>query len=239
MSDPTRFDPEATLPKVVVCCKRSPGTSLEEFREVHRSTVASGASQLPALVRLVESTTLASGYRGGEPLYDCIDELWFEDEGAASAARRSPELAAMTSHPGVDAGSVATITTHDRVAKDGAVPGGGVKSFEFVLHRSDLPIEAFQEYWAGVHGPLAAKIPMIRRYVQSHCLLSEYADGVQPPWDGAAITWFEDTDQMRLSARTEQLAVTRADEPNFLAPGHLPFVITTEEVLVGADSSTT
>ena len=80
---------------------------------------------------------------------------------------------------------------------------------------------------------------MIRRYVQSHCLLSEYRGGAQPAWDGVAITWFDGTDEMRRSAETPELAATRADEPNFLAPGHLPFIITTEHVVPVDDHSGT
>ena len=51
-------------------------------------------------------------------------------------------------------------------------------------------------------------------------------------WDGVASTWFDDVDDMRLSAKTEQYAGTRADEPNFVAPGVLPFIIATEVISV-------
>jgi hypothetical protein len=47
------------------------------------------------------------------------------------------------------------------------------------------------------------------------------------PYDGLAITWFDDVAAMRAAAATEAYARTRADERNFLA-GELPFVITTE-----------
>jgi hypothetical protein len=47
------------------------------------------------------------------------------------------------------------------------------------------------------------------------------------PYDGLAITWFDNVAAMRAGAATEAYARTRADEANFLA-GELPFVITTE-----------
>jgi hypothetical protein len=47
------------------------------------------------------------------------------------------------------------------------------------------------------------------------------------PFDGLAITWFDDVAAMRAGAATEAYARTRDDERNFLA-GELPFVITTE-----------
>jgi EthD domain len=49
------------------------------------------------------------------------------------------------------------------------------------------------------------------------------------PYDGLAITWFDDVAAMRAGAATEAYAKTRADEANFLA-GELPFVITTERI---------
>lgn len=61
MSHPTRPNRAVGVPKVIVCCKRAADRSVEDFRDWHRSTVASAASQLPGLIRLVESTTLARG----------------------------------------------------------------------------------------------------------------------------------------------------------------------------------
>ena len=86
----------------------------------------------------------------------------------------------------------------------------------------------FDRYWAQVHGPLAATIPTIRRYVQAHLSPGTREAGAAP-YDGLAITWFDDVAAMRAGAATEAYAQTRADEANFLA-GELPFVITTERV---------
>ena len=79
-----------------------------------------------------------------------------------------------------------------------------------------------------MHGPLAATIPTIRRYVQAHLSPAAKKSG-QAPYDGLAITWFDDVAAMRAGAATEAYAATRADEANFLT-GELPFVITSERV---------
>ena len=107
-----------------------------------------------------------------------------------------------------------------------------MKNIEFVHRRPDLGVEEFQRYWREVHGPLASEIPVILRYVQSHCRRGGYAKGRQPPCDGVAITWFESTAAMRESARTDAYARTRADEANFISPGELPFIITREHVVI-------
>ena len=94
-------------------------------------------------------------------------------------------------------------------------------------------MDDFQRYWKDVHGPLAATIPVIRRYVQSHARASAYERGRTPPYDGLAITWFDDTAAMRASAATPEYARTRADEPNFIAPGDVAVILTTEHVILG------
>src|SRR3972149_4829795 len=70
--------------------------------------------------------------------------------------------------------------------------------------------EAFQKYWRDVHGPLAALIPVVRRYVQSHTRRAIYESGRTPPYDGVALTWFDDTQAMRLSAAPPGYAPVRA-----------------------------
>jgi uncharacterized protein (TIGR02118 family) len=112
------------------------------------------------------------------------------------------------------------------VAKPGPVQAPFVKNYELVTKRPDMDRAEFDRYWAQVHGPLAATIPTIRRYVQAH-LSSGTRDSGTAPYDGLAITWFDDVAAMRAGAATEAYAQTRADEANFLA-GELPFVITTE-----------
>jgi uncharacterized protein (TIGR02118 family) len=112
----------------------------------------------------------------------------------------------------------AVLLTQDHLIKDEPVSLGGLKSFEFVTRLRNLSLSEFRRYWE-VHGPLAARIEVMRRYVQSHCLLPCYELGQQPAWDGLAITWFDDIAAMRVSAATSEYELTRADEPKFLAPG--------------------
>ena len=109
---------------------------------------------------------------------------------------------------------------------------GAAKWVEFLTRRPDLTVEAFQRHWREVHGPIAARIPQIRRYVQSHVRPGAYASGRTPRYDGVAITWFDDTQAMRASAATAEYATTRADEANFLASGDAPVIITREHVIV-------
>jgi uncharacterized protein (TIGR02118 family) len=219
--------------KLVVVVKRKPGMPVEAFQEYWRVRHPAVVTKLAGLRRYVQSHTLLSGYRKGEPACDGIAELWFESADALRALRGTPEQLAVDADEEhfLDRAATTVLVVEDHVVKDGPAPANGVKNVELIRHRPDLSIEDFQRYWRQTHGPIAARIPQIRRYVQSHVAPSAYAKGRTPAWDGFAMTWFDDTSAMRAAATTEAYRATRADEPNFLA-GELPFVITREIPIV-------
>lgn len=217
--------------KAVSFFKRKPGMPVEEFQAYWRQRHPAAVVRLPGVRRYVQSHTRLAGYGKGEPVYDGIAELWFEDTKAMAALRATKEIEAVEADEAVfiDRSTMRLILTDEHVIKDG--PGGGAKNVEFVTRKPGMAVDEFQRYWRDVHGPLAASIPMIRRYVQSHTRPSAYERGRTPAYDGVAITWFEDTQAMRAAAATAQYARVRADEPNFIA-GDLPIIITTEHVIV-------
>jgi uncharacterized protein (TIGR02118 family) len=220
--------------KVVTCIKRKPGMAVEEFQAYWRERHPEVVVRLPGVRRYVQSHTRLAGYRKGEPAFDGIAEVWFEDGQAIHALRGTAEMAAVQADEVrfIDRASVRVIATDEHVIKDGPVPAGAAKNVELVTRKPGLAVPDFQRYWREIHGPLAAKIPMIRRYVQSHTRASAYEGGRAPAYDGVAITWFDDTQAMRASAGTGQYALVRADEPSFIASGALPVLITTEHVIV-------
>jgi len=220
--------------KAVSFFKRKPGMPVEEFQAYWRGSHPAVVVRLPGLRRYVQSHTRLSGYRKGEPICDGIAELWFEDSKAMHALRGTKEIEAVEADEAVfiDRSTMRMILTEEHVIKDGPAPAGGVKNIEFVTRKPGLELEKFQRYWREIHGPIAAQIPMIRRYVQSHTRPSAYERGRTPAYDGVAITWFDDSQAMRASATTAEYARTRADEPNFITAGDPPFIITTEHVIV-------
>lgn len=220
--------------KVITLFKRRVGMSLAEFEAYWIERHAPIVCRLPQVRRYVQSQTIAGGYRKGEPAIDGMAELWFDDTAALKALAGSAELAAVMADECnlMDLTSRCEIVTEDVVIKDGAIPPQGVKNVELVVRRPDLAPAEFHRYWIEVHGPLGGSIPQVHRYVQSHTRLAAYRDGRQPPLDGLALTWFDDTAAMRASAHTPEYARTRADEHNFLTEP-LAFVITRERVMVG------
>ena len=220
--------------KLVVYFKRRAGMEVEPFQEYWRTRHAEVVRGLPGIRRYAQSHTLLAGYRRGEPAFDGIAEVWFDDVDAIRALDGTDALRAVQEDEArfIDRSTMRTLVTDEHLIKDGDPPDGGVKNVEFVRRRPDLGVEEFQRYWRETHGPLASEIPVIVRYVQSHCRRGGYASGRQPPCDGVALTWFASTDAMRESARTDAYARTRADEANFIAPGELPFIITREHVVI-------
>lgn len=220
--------------KVISFFKRRPAMPVETFQVYWRTCHPAAVLKMPGIRRYVQSHTILPGYRKGEPIYDGIAELWFDDTGALHALRDTPEYRAVAADEAafIDRSTMRLIITEEHVIKDGVAPPDGVKNVEFVTRKPGMAVEAFQRYWREVHGPLAAAIPVVRRYVQSHTRRAIYERGGVPAYDGVAITWFDDTQAMRLSAATPEYARVRADEADFLAPGSPPFIITKEHVIV-------
>ncbi len=213
--------------------KRKAGMSVEAFQTYWLGTHPDVVVKMPGIRRYVQSHTLPSGYRKAQPIYDGIAEIWFDDTLAMRALAGTAAYAAVQADEAnfIERSSMGLIITEEHVIKDGPAPTNGVKNVEFVTRRPGMPVEEFQRYWREVHGPLAALIPPVRRYVQSHTRRSAYERGRTPAYDGVAVTWFDDTRAMRASAATAEYARVRADEPNFILPAS-PFIITREHVIV-------
>lgn len=219
--------------KSVVFFKRRPGMPVDEFQAYWRTRHAEVVSGLPGVRRYVQSHTLPSIYGRREPVYDGIAELWTDDQEAVRALVRHPHYQVVKADEArfIDGATMGGLIAREHVILDGPAPAGGVKSVEFVTRRPDLSVEAFQRHWRDVHGPIAAAIPVLRRYVQSHVPAESYARR-PPAYDGIAITWFDSTAAMRVSATTLEYARTRADEPNFIVAGDAPVILTTEHVII-------
>jgi uncharacterized protein (TIGR02118 family) len=213
--------------------KRKPGMSVQAFQEHWLNLHGPLVAKLPGLKRCVQSHALVQGYGKGDLLFDGIDERWFESPQVMQAVRKSPEAEAVVRDEAsfLDCSRTVLMRVDVFVIKDAPIPGNAVKNIEFVNRRPGMAVPAFQRYWREIHGPLASRIPVIRRYEQNHLTSTAYAEDSTRLYDGLAITWFDSTAEMRRGAATPEYAATRADEANFLSPGHLPIIITREHLL--------
>lgn len=111
-----------------------------------------------------------------------------------------------------------------------------IKLWFCVTKKPDMSDERFHAYWKDVHGPIAAKIPGIRRYVQHHTAYPTPPIGV-PSYDGVAEYWFDDYPSVEKALSSPEVATTLADQPNFMADNSaLAFFITEEHVVIDGGS---
>lgn len=218
--------------KAIHFIKRKPGMELEAFRAYWLGRHAELVSKVPGVRSYVQSHTLLSGYTKGDPIWDGIAELVYDDIDAMRRVADSAESRAANGDTGnfADLTRGGTLLTEEVVQKDGPTNSSMVKMAGFAIRKTGMTPEAFQEYWRETHGPLASKIPQVRRYVQCHVRLSAYRDGGHPIYDGVAVTWFDSTDAMR--EKSPELRAIRRDEPNLIERHPENMIITREHVII-------
>ena len=220
--------------KVITFLKRKAGMPVEEFQRYWRERHPEIVTRLPGIRRYVQSHTLPAAYKDGEPIYDGIAEVWADDTDALRAMTRSPDHAALQADEArfIDRSTMGVVITDDHLVKDGPVPSGAVKSVAFLNRKPGLSVEEFQHHWREVHGPIAALLPGLRRYVQSQTRRSAYEGGRIPAYDGVVLTWFDSTAAILKTAATDEYARVLADGAVFLSPGAVSTILTREHVIV-------
>jgi uncharacterized protein (TIGR02118 family) len=108
-----------------------------------------------------------------------------------------------------------------------------VKLVYVFKRKPGLSVEEFQRYWRETHGPIAAKIPGVRRYVQCHTLPALYENHGQPAYDGAAELWFDDLASFQRAAGSPEVAAAIEDERAFIDHSTAKLFFTEERVIVG------
>ena len=98
--------------------------------------------------------------------------------------------------------------------------------------KEGLSVEEFQRYWRETHGPIAARIPGVRRYVQNHTLPELYDTEHPPAYDGAAELWFDDLDSLRAGIGSPENQAAREGEKNFIDHSRIFLIIAEEKTVV-------
>jgi uncharacterized protein (TIGR02118 family) len=65
-----------------------------------------------------------------------------------------------------------------------------IKLVYCITKKADLSDQEFFRYWKNIHGPIGARIPRLRKLVQSH-RINIPADKNPPAYDGMAELWFD------------------------------------------------
>jgi uncharacterized protein (TIGR02118 family) len=85
----------------------------------------------------------------------------------------------------------------------------------------------FFQYWEHVHGPIGARIPGLRRLVQSH-RIPVPGDAKTADFDGMAELWFDDMAALLTARRSPEWQVSTEDEKNFIDHSRVAYFVTEE-----------
>jgi uncharacterized protein (TIGR02118 family) len=99
--------------------------------------------------------------------------------------------------------------------------------------RSGMSPAAFRNHWREIHGPIAARLPGLRRYHQNH-IVDTAQRGIDYPRgpltiDGISELGFDDQQAMERAIKSDAMEALAADEANLIDDIH---VITAEQHLV-------
>ena len=110
-----------------------------------------------------------------------------------------------------------------------------IKRISLLQRRPELSHEEFVKHWLEVHGPLARKVPGVRRYVQNHIRdTSSRADvpDLDIEIDGIAELWWDDAAAMKASTATPEAQALFDD--GALIIGRIKTYVIEEETIIGS-----
>lgn len=81
----------SNLVKIIILFKRQPGMPLKDFRQYWLETHSSLVLSLPGLRRYVQCHVRDTSYIIGEPNFDGVEQLWFDDIKAVKSIMHSTE----------------------------------------------------------------------------------------------------------------------------------------------------
>jgi uncharacterized protein (TIGR02118 family) len=131
-------------------------------------------------------------------------------------------------------GKEAVVEGASRVRRAPAPPprrGTVIELIYCFRRRPDLSAEELDAHWSRVHGAIGARIPGLRRLVQSRAV--PVPGDVRPPdFDGVAELWFDDVDAFLRARASEAWREATLDEANFLDPRTTAYLVTEERTIL-------
>jgi uncharacterized protein (TIGR02118 family) len=97
--------------------------------------------------------------------------------------------------------------------------------------KAGLSDEEFFRYWREVHGPIGARIPGVRRLVQSHRIRVP-GDARAADFDGMAELWFDDAESLLAARQSPEWRASGEDEANFIDHWRVAYFVAEEQVIV-------
>jgi uncharacterized protein (TIGR02118 family) len=102
-----------------------------------------------------------------------------------------------------------------------------IKLVYCITKKPGLTDEEFFHYWKNVHGPIGARIPGLRRLVQSHRLQIS-GDVRLADFDGVAELWFDDIAALLKAQQSLEWKISSEDEQNFIDLSKIAYFVSEE-----------
>jgi uncharacterized protein (TIGR02118 family) len=106
-----------------------------------------------------------------------------------------------------------------------------IKVVYCITKKSHLTDEEFFRYWKEVHGPLGARIPGLRKLVQSQ-RLNIPGDKHRPDYDGMAELWFDNEEALLKARQSAEWKASSEDEVHFIDHKRVSYFVSEEHVIV-------
>ncbi len=106
-----------------------------------------------------------------------------------------------------------------------------VKLVYCITKRAGLTDEEFFRYWKNIHGPIGARIPRLRKLVQSH-VLTVPGDKRRPDYEGMAELWFDDLEALLATRQSPEWKASTEDERNFIDHNKVAYFVSEEHIIL-------
>src|SRR5215471_16829458 len=111
-----------------------------------------------------------------------------------------------------------------------------IKLVYCITKKPGLTDEAFFSYWKDVHGAIGARIPGLRRLVQSR-RVNAPGDKYRPDFDGMAELWFDDIESLLRARQSAEWRASHEDEANFIDHSRTAYFVSEEHVILDPKKS--
>jgi uncharacterized protein (TIGR02118 family) len=102
-----------------------------------------------------------------------------------------------------------------------------IKLVYCITKKPGMTDEDFFHYWKNFHGPLGARIPGLRRFVQSH-RVNVPGDARSADFDGMVELWFDDMPSLLNARQSAEWRASSDDERNFIEERRVAYFISEE-----------
>jgi uncharacterized protein (TIGR02118 family) len=211
---------------------RKPALSEEEFHRYWRETHGPIVKRIPQLKGYLQTHRIP--FASNNSSYDGEAEVWLEDLEALTSLRKAPEFidgAARDEPKFIDHKRSDFLVARDHVIIDGTRAPGLVKAVWRMRRKPGVSLGEFRRHWIEIHGVIAAKIPGVRRYVQSHVIDEAYTYA-EPRWDGVAQLWWDSPAALSDALKTPQFKEDMRDGEEFIDGGSISFFLAQEYVVM-------